>query len=106
MGNLKLGDIIRLLKAGYTKEEINELKDLESEPEPEPEPDPKEPDQKEGKEPAGDPEPAAGISDLAKELNGLKEMLQDHFRSGAEGKTPEAAAGEQVLKDILEKGVL
>lgn len=102
MGSLKLGDIIRLLKAGYTKEEINELRDLETDPDPK-EPDPKEPEPEPDPK---DPEPSAGIADLAAELNSLKEMLQDHFRSGAEGKTPEAAEGEQVLKDILEKGVL
>lgn len=106
MGKLKLGEIITLLKAGYTKEEISEFKNLETEdpepqkdPEPEPEPDP---------EPQKDPEPhyVDEIARLTEQVNSLTALLQDKFRNDAEGKTPEPAAGDQVLKDIIEKGVI
>ena len=109
---MKVKEIIALLKAGYTKEEIAEFKALESEEGKEPEEDPEDdPEDDPEEDPEEDPEPAAGIAELVNGLkeelvNGLKEMLQEHFRTSAEGKTPEAAAGEQVLKDILEKGVL
>lgn len=100
---MKVKEIIALLKAGYTKEEIAEFKALESEEGKEPEEDPEDDPEE---DPEEDPEPAAGIAELAAQVNGLKEMLQEHFRTSAEGKPPEAAAGEQVLKDIIEKGVI
>ena len=104
---MKVKEIIALLKAGYTKEEIAEFKALESEEGKEPEEDPEDdPEDDPEEDPEEDPEPAAGIAELAAQVNGLKEMLQEHFRTSAEGKPPEAAAGEQVLKDIIEKGVI
>lgn len=102
---MKLTELITLLKAGYTKEEIAEFKALETKPDPEPSADP-EPTQ----DPEPDPEPAPHyvdeIAKLTEQVNNLTALLQDNFRQNAEGKKPEPAAGDQVLKDILEKGVI
>lgn len=91
---MKLKEVITLLKAGYTKEEIAEFKALESKEEPQADPEP----------PAEDSVP--DITALADQVSNLTNMLQEHFRATAEGKKTDQATGEQVLKDILEKGVI
>lgn len=100
---MKLTELITLLKAGYTKEEINELRDLQRSEEPEQE---KEPEAE--PEPEQEPEPhyVDEIAKLTKQVNELTELLQDNFRKDAEGKAPDTADGDQILKDILEKGVI
>lgn len=101
---MTLEEIMKLINAGYTKEEIDEFKDLETgDPEPERDPEP---------EPAGDPEPAADpkphypdeISKLTEQVKTLTETMQKHFIETAEKKTP-VDDGTDVLKNILEKGV-
>lgn len=102
---MKLTELITLLKAGYTKEEINELRDLQRSEEPEQE---KEPEEEQEAEPEQEPEPhyVDEIAKLTKQVNELTELLQDNFRKDAEGKAPDPADGDQILKDIIEKGVI
>lgn len=105
MGKLKLKEVMALLKAGYTKDEIAEFKALENEPEPDPEP---AADPKPAADPEPDPEPhyVDEIAKLTEQVNQLTALVQDGFRKQAEGKTPEPTTGDQILKDIIEKGVI
>lgn len=102
---MTLDQIFKLLDAGYTKEEINEFNDLQTSDEPEP-----------AKEPAADPEPPAAdpepepqhypdeISKLTEQVKALTESMQEHFRNAAEEKKTGALDGDNILKNILEKG--
>lgn len=103
---MTLDQIMKLLDAGYTKEEINELHDLLTSEEPKP-----------AKEPAADPEPPAAdpepepaphyVDDIAKlteQVKALTESMQEHFRNAAEEKKTGALDGDNILKNILEKG--
>lgn len=101
---MTLDQIMKLLDAGYTKEEINEFNDLQQSEEPEP-----------AKEPAADPEPPAAdpepkphyVDDIAKlteQVKALTESMQEHFRNTAEEKKTDAVDGDNILKSILEKG--
>lgn len=104
---MTLDQIMKLLDAGYTKEEINEFMDLQTSDEPEPakepaaDPEPKEP------EPQKDPEPQHypdEISKLTEQVKALTESMQEHFRNAAEEKKTGALDGDNILKNILEKG--
>lgn len=101
---MTLEEIMKLIDAGYTKEEINEFNDLQTSEEPEP-----------AKEPAADPEPPAAdpepephyVDDIAKlteQVKALTESMQEHFRNAAEEKKTDAVNGDNILKNILEKG--
>ena len=101
---MTLDQIFKLLDAGYTKEEINELHDLQQSEEPKP-----------AKEPAADPEPPAAdpepaphyVDDIAKlteQVKALTESMQEHFRNAAEEKKTGVSDGDSILKNILEKG--
>jgi hypothetical protein len=97
MAKLKIGDVVRLLKAGYTKEEINELRDLESDPEPPADP-----------EPAADPEPSFvdEIAALTAQVKDLTESVQAFKRGAAEKGTPEPdKTADDIIKDMISKGV-
>lgn len=106
---MTLEQIMKLLDAGYTKEEIAEFKALETggsepkpgeDPEPEPEPEPKQDDKT-------DPEPKHypdEISKLTEQVKALTESMQEHFRNAAEEKKTGALDGDNILKNILEKG--
>lgn len=107
MSKLSLSDIVRLLRAGYTKDEINELKAAEADPEP----------AEADTEPAeADPEPAeadpAGnefvdeISKLTQQVKDLTESVQAFKRNGAEKETidPDRTA-DDIIKNMIEKGV-
>lgn len=63
-------EIIKLLDAGYTKEEILQMKEPEKEPEPKPE---KEPEPK----PEKDPEPKPEKDPVNETLGELKELFAD-----------------------------
>lgn len=104
---MTLEQIFKLLDAGYTKEEINEFNDLQSSEEPDPAKEPKQ-DDKTDPEPTADPEPhyPDEISKLTEQVKALTESMQEHFRNAAEEKKTDALTGEQVLKDIIEKGVI
>jgi len=100
---MTLDQIMKLLDAGYTKEEINEFNVLQTSEEPEP-----------AKEPAADPEPSKDepepqhypdeISKLTEQVKALTESMQEHFRNAAEEKKTGALDGDNILKNILEKG--
>ena len=115
---MTLDQIFKLLDAGYTKEEINELHDLQQSVEPKPAKEPAaDPEPKPAKEPAADPEPPAAdpkpepaphyVDDIAKlteQVKALTESMQEHFRNAAEGKKTGVSDGDSILKNILEKG--
>lgn len=63
---MKVEEVIKLIDAGYSKEEIDKM--LQPEPEPKPDPEP---------EPKPDPEPKAepGIDPVLKELQDLKKAV-------------------------------
>lgn len=101
---MTLDQIMKLIDAGYTKEEINEFKDLQQSKEPEPKQ-----DDKKDPEPAKDPEPEPQhypdeISKLTEQVKALTESMQEHFRNAAEEKKTGALDGDNILKNILEKG--
>jgi len=100
---MKIADILRLLKAGYTKDEIKAMEE-DPEPDPKPEPDP---------DPEPDPEPGpdekyyvSQIEKLTEQVKTLTETMQQKYRDDAETTAPAPEEGEQVLKEILEKGVI
>ena len=101
---MTLEEIMKLLDAGYTKEEINEFNVLQTSEEPEPAKEPKQDDET-------DPEPEPEkhypdeISKLTEQVKTLTETMQKHFIETAEKKTP-VDDGTDVLKNILEKGVI
>lgn len=102
---MTLEEIMKLIDAGYTKEEINEFNVLQTPEEPEPAKEPKQ-DDKSDQEP--EPEPGKHypdeISKLTEQVKTLTETMQKHFIETAEKKTP-VDDGTDVLKNILEKGV-
>lgn len=104
---MTLDQIMKLLDAGYTKEEINEFMDLQTqEPEPK-EPEPKEPEPKPEPQPEPEPEPKHypdEISKLTEQVKALTESMQEHFRNSAEEKKTGVSDGDSILKNILEKG--
>ena len=111
---MTLEEIMKLIDAGYTKEEINEFKDLQQPEEPEPAKGPTA-DPEPAKGPTADPEPPAAdpepthypdeISKLTEQVKTLTETMQKHFIETAEKKTP-VDDGTDVLKNILEKGAI
>ena len=105
---MTLEDVMKLLDAGYTKEEIAEFKALETgagDPEPKPDdktdPEPK-PDDKTDPEPK--PHYPDEISKLTEQVKALTESMQEHFRNAAEEKKTGVSDGDTILKNILEKG--
>lgn len=104
---MTLDQITKLIDAGFTKEEINELRDLQqNDPEPATDPEPQsdpEPD------PQEDPSPETNYPDeiakLTEQVKTLTETMQKHFIDAAEKKTP-VGDGADVLKNILEKGAI
>lgn len=102
---MTLEEIMKLIDAGYTKEEINEMRDLQKSEEPEPAKEPKQ-DDKTDPEPEPEPHYPDDISKLTDQVKALTESMQEHFRNAAEEKKTDTLDGEQVLKDILEKGVI
>lgn len=101
---MTLEEIMKLIDAGYTKEEINEFNVLQTSEEPEPAKEPKQDDET-------DPEPEPEkhypdeISKLTEQVKTLTETMQKHFIETAEKKTP-VDDGTDVLKNILEKGAI
>ena len=91
---MTLDQIMKLLDAGYTKEEINEFMDLQTDPEPKP-----------GEDPEPEPQHYPDeISKLTEQVKALTESMQEHFRNAAEEKKTDALDGDNILKNILEKG--
>ena len=107
---MTLEQIMKLLDAGYTKEEINKFKDLQQSKEPEPKQDDKtdpEPEPKQDDKTDPEPEPQHypdEISKLTEQVKALTESLQEHFRNAAEEKKTGVSDGDSILKSILEKG--
>ena len=99
MAKVSIADRIRLIKAGYSKNEIEDLLKLETEPEPGTDPEP-EPEQEEG------PNYADDIAKLSAQLENLTKLFQESNRNSAEGQQTDPADGEAILKQIIEKGVL
>ena len=110
MAKVTIADRIRLIKAGYTKSDIEELLNLETEPdEPAGDPEPEEPEpEPEEPEPEPDPEPnyADDIAKLSAQLEDLTKLFQESNRNYTEGKKTDPADGEDILKQIIEKGVI
>ena len=104
MSKLSLSDIVRLLRAGYTKDEINELKAAEADPEADPEPAEADPEPSEA-DPAGN-EFVDEISKLTQQVKDLTESVQAFKRNGAEKETidPDRTA-DDIIKNMIEKGV-
>lgn len=102
---MTLDQIMKLLDAGYTKEEINEFKDLQKSEEPDPAKEPKQDDETDPK--SKEPEPQHypdEISKLTEQVEALTESMQEHFRNAAEEKKTGVSDGDSILKNILEKG--
>ena len=98
---MTLDQIFKLLDAGYTKEEINDFNDLQQSEEPEPA---KEPKQEDKTDPEPEPHYVDDIAKLTEQVKALTESMQEHFRNTAEEKKTDAVDGDNILKNILEKG--
>ena len=107
---MTLDQIFKLIDAGYTKEEINEFNVLQTSEEPKPAKEPKqdETDSEPKQDDKTDPEPAPhyvdDIAKLTEQVKALTESMQEHFRNAAEEKKTGALDGDNILKNILEKG--
>ena len=105
---MTLDQIFKLIDAGYTKEEINEFNVLQTSEEPEPAKEPKQDDKTDPEPPTADPEPTQhyvdDIAKLTEQVKALTESMQEHFRNAAEEKKTDALNGDNILKNILEKG--
>lgn len=107
---MTLDQVMKLIDAGYTKEEINEFKDLQTSEEPDTAKEPKQKDKTDSKskEPESKkPEPQHypdEISKLTEQVKALTESMQEHFRNAAEEKKTGVSDGDSILKNILEKG--
>ena len=105
---MTLDQIMKLLDAGYTKEEIAEFRDLQTSDEPEPAKEPKQDVETDPEPPAADPKPARHypdeISKLTEQVKALTESMQEYFRNAAEEKKTGVSDGDSILKNILEKG--
>lgn len=101
---MTLEEIMKLIDAGYTKEEINEFNVLQTSEEPEPAKEPKQ-DDKTDPEPEPEKHYPDEISKLTEQVKTLTETMQKHFIETAEKKTP-VDDGTDVLKNILEKGAI
>ena len=105
---MTLDQIMKLLDAGYTKEEIAEFRVLQTSDEPDPAKEPKQDDKTDPEPPAADPKPAQHypdeISKLTEHVKALTESMQEHFRNTAEEKKTGVSDGDSILKNILEKG--
>ena len=91
---MKYEEIIKLLDAGYSRDEILAMKE-----EPEPAPDPKEP------EPAPEPEPADITAGIMKEVKGMfaemkKELTAMNIMNSRQ-ESDEVRTGEDILASII-----
>lgn len=104
---MTLEDVMKLINAGYTKEEIAEFKALETggqEPQEPQKPEPQEPQEPQEPETRYEHHPDE-IGKLTEQVKTLTETMQKHFIDAAEKKTP-VGDGTDVLKNILEKGAI
>ena len=94
---MTLEQIVKLLDAGYTKEDIQKLQEPESEPKPEPDPEPKpEPTP----EPKPKPEPEQNA--VVKELQELKKAV--YAMNIMQSKQPDKASADDILAKVLKEG--
>lgn len=103
----KFTEVLRLLRAGYSKAEITELLEEPEQEEPEQEEQPANESQPELETPEAEPEAEQHYVDeiarLTSQIETLTKTIQEQNRASAESKkAPEPSDGEQVLKDIIE----
>lgn len=101
----KFTEVLRLLRAGYSKAEITEMlvaPEQEEQPEQEIQPEQQEQETPEA-EPEADQHYVDEIARLTAQIETLTKTIQEQNRASAESKkAPEPSDGEQVLKDIIE----
>lgn len=105
---MEMSDIIALVRAGYSRQEIEAMGGAEPDPKPEPdskpEPDPKhEPDNK--PEPDPKPERFTGdtLEELMKQMRGVVEAMQMQARNSAQ-QPPEETTDDIIANIIRPKG--
>lgn len=93
---MKYEEIIKLLDAGYSREEILAMKEEEPAPAPDPEPTPDDP------EPAPAPDPAADVMKEMKEMFAeMKKELTAMNILNSRQESDEVRTGEDVLANII-----
>ena len=104
---MKIEDIITLINAGYSKDDIDRMVSGESQPEPKPEPEPKsepEPEPKSEPEPEPEPEPDPTIAQLIKQNNDLLNQLKKLQSQNAKAARQEQSAplsGVDAIKNFI-----
>ncbi len=94
---MTLEQIVKLLDAGYTKEDIQKLQEPEAEPKPEPEP---EPAAEPTPEPKPKPEPEQNA--VIKELQELKKAV--YAMNIMQSAQPDKASTDDILAKVLKEG--
>ncbi len=90
---MTLEQIVKLLDAGYTKEDIQKLQEPETEPTPEPEPEP-------AAEPTPEPKPENNA--VLKELQELKKAV--YAMNIMQSAQPDKASADDILAKVLKEG--
>ena len=113
---MNVQDILALVNAGFTRQEIMAMSQPEADPQPaDPQPAPADPQPEAAPQPApADPQPAAdppaadppqpagpGIADLLKELQSLREAVQAGNRNSAQQPEQARVSGEDILAGII-----
>lgn len=92
---MKILDRITLLRAGYTRKEIEEMIELEKQ---EPEQDP---EQEQEKDPEQDPEPVVDFEKLYNQEKAAKEKLQEENRRRDNSGKDNEKSDEEIMKEIV-----
>lgn len=105
---MEMSDILALVRAGYSRQEIEAMEGPEPKPKPEPkpEPDPKpEPEPKPEPKPKPEPEPDTGdtLSELMQQMRGVVEAMQMQARNAAQ-QPPEETTDDIIANIIRPKG--
>ena len=102
---MKIEDIITLINAGYSKDDIDRMVSGEPQPEPKPEPEPEpEPKPEPEQEPKPEPEPDSTIAQLIKQNNDLLNQLKKLQSQNAKAARQEQTAplsGVDAIKNFI-----
>lgn len=99
---MNIETIIKLLDAGYTKDEIMNMNSVSQDPEPEKtEPEKQEPEKQEKQEPEKTEKNDDMLKLLVSKFEELTSAIQDSNIKSSNNKTPEQTAPEELLANIV-----
>ena len=91
---MKMSDILALVRAGYSRQEIETMGGEEPDPKPEPEPKP---------EPKPEPDTGDTLAELMQQMRGVVEAMQMQARNAAQ-QPPEETTDDIIANIICPKG--